>query len=206
MRHQPEVADADEARWQYMEQKPAQEFINGQRHEALFVFVSRVAPAEGDNAVGKSDEPMVRDRHPVGVLAEIAKCVFRSAEWAFRVNDPRRAEQRAKPRCKSFRILQHGEASVEAEPALRMELFEAVHKLAPEHLFENVDWQEELLVRMDPLRMVWCQTACGNDTMDVRMMLEFLIPGVKDAEESDLRAEVLRIAGDFDQRLGAGPQ
>ena len=27
--------------------------------------------------------------------------------------------------------------------------------------------------------------------MNVRMMLEFLVPGVKDAEESDLRAEVL---------------
>jgi hypothetical protein len=169
MRHQPEVADADESCWQYMEQEPAQKFIDGQRHQALFVFVSRVAPAEGDDAVGKSDEPMVRDRHPMGALAEIAKCVLRSTEWALRINDPRRAEQRAEPRCKSLRILKHGEASVEAEPALGMEFFEAVHKLAPEHLFENVDWQEELLLRIDPPRMVQCQTACGNDTMNVRM-------------------------------------
>ena len=29
--------------------------------------------------------------------------------------------------------------------------------------------------------------------MNVRMMLELLIPGVQDAEESDLRAEVLRV-------------
>ncbi len=87
MRHQPEVADADESWWQYMEQEPAQEFIDGQRHQALFVFVSRVAPAEGDDAVGKSDEPMVRDRHPMGVLAEIAKCVLRSTEGALRIND-----------------------------------------------------------------------------------------------------------------------
>jgi len=64
----------------------AQEFIDGQRHEALFVFVRRVAPAEGDDAVSKSDEPMVRDRHPMGVLAEVAECVLRSAEGAFRVN------------------------------------------------------------------------------------------------------------------------
>jgi hypothetical protein len=40
----------------------------------------------------------------------------------------------------------------------------------------------------------------------VRVQLKFLIPGVKDAEESDLRAEVLRIAGDLDQRLGTGPE
>ena len=50
------------------------------------------------------------------------------------------------------------------------------------------------------------QTAGGNDTVNVRMMQEFLVPGVKDAEESDLRAEVLRIAGDFHERLGAGPE
>ncbi len=95
---------------------------------------------------------------------------------------------------------------MEAEPALGMEFFEAVHKLAPEHLFENVDWQEELLLRIDPPRMVQCQTAGGNDTMNVRMMLEFLVPGVQDAEESDLGTEVLRIAGDLDQRLGTGPE
>ncbi len=36
--------------------------------------------------------------------------------------------------------------------------------------------------------------------------LEFLVPGVEDAEEPDLGAETLRIASDFDQRLGAGPE
>jgi hypothetical protein len=33
---------------------------------------------------------------------------------------------------------------------------------------------------------------------------EFLVPGVKDAEESDLSAEALGISGDLKQRLGAG--
>ncbi len=95
---------------------------------------------------------------------------------------------------------------MEAEPALRMEFFEAVYEFAPKHFFENVDWQEELLLRIDPPRVVRRQTACGNDTVNVRMMLEFLVSGVKDAEESDLRAEVPGIAGDLDQRLGAGPK
>ena len=35
------------------------------------------------------------------------------------------------------------------------------------------------------------------------MMLKFLIPGMQDAEESDLSAEMLGIPGDLDQRLGA---
>ena len=40
----------------------------------------------------------------------------------------------------------------------------------------------------------------------MRMRLEFLVPGMKDAEEPDLGAETLRIAGDLDERLGAGPE
>ena len=42
--------------------------------------------------------------------------------------------------------------------------------------------------------------------MNVRMMLEFLVPGMQDAEESDLGAQMLRVAGDLDQRFGAGPE
>ena len=38
----------------------------------------------------------------------------------------------------------------------------------------------------------------------MRVLLEFLVPGMQDAEESDLRAEALGIAGDLQQRLGAG--
>jgi len=54
--------------------------------------------------------------------------------------------------------------------------------------------------------VVQSHTAGGNHTMNMRMSLEFLIPSVEDAEEPDLSAETLRIAGDLHQRLGAGPE
>ena len=38
------------------------------------------------------------------------------------------------------------------------------------------------------------------------MMLQFLIPGVQDAEKSDLSAEMLGVSGDLDQRLGAAAE
>jgi len=38
------------------------------------------------------------------------------------------------------------------------------------------------------------------------MMLEFLVPGVQDAEEADLGAEPLRVACDLKQCLGASPE
>src|ERR1035438_7798060 len=142
----------------------------------------------------------------MGVLAEIVKRMLRTAERAFRVNHPFGTEQRPKPRREGLLILKRGKCSMKGELVLRMQCFEAIHDLAPEHFFENVDRQEELLPRVDPSRVVRRQTAGGNHTMNVRMMLEFLVPSVENAEESDLRAEVPRIAGDLDQRLGAGPE
>jgi hypothetical protein len=59
MRHQPEVADADESWREHMQEEPAKELIDGQGHEPLFVFVSRIAPAEGDQAIGERYKSMV---------------------------------------------------------------------------------------------------------------------------------------------------
>src|SRR4051812_15107263 len=42
--------------------------------------------------------------------------------------------------------------------------------------------------------------------MNVRVMLQILPPRMKHAEKADLRSEVFRISGDFDQRFSAGPE
>ncbi len=206
MRQKPEVADADESGRQHVQQESAQELVGPQRHQTFLVFVSGIAPAESDDAIGKCDEAMVRDGDAMGVLAEVAKRMLRTAKRTFRVNHPLGAEQWTKPCRKCLWILKRGERSVETEFVLRMQSFEAIHKLAAEHFSENIDRQEESLLRVNPPRMVRGQTAGWNNTVNVWMMLEFLVPGVEDAEEPDLRAEALGIAGDLKQCLGAGPE
>jgi hypothetical protein len=42
--------------------------------------------------------------------------------------------------------------------------------------------------------------------MDMRMVQQFLIPGVQHAEEADLGAEMSRVARYRQQCLGAGPK
>ena len=42
--------------------------------------------------------------------------------------------------------------------------------------------------------------------MHVRVMFEFLIPGVEHAEEADLGAEMSGIASDFEESCGTGLQ
>jgi len=50
------------------------------------------------------------------------------------------------------------------------------------------------------------QAAGWNDTTDMRMVQQFLIPGVQHAEEADLGAEMSRVARYRQQCLGAGPK
>ena len=59
MRQKSEMADTDESRRQHVQQEPAQEFVNRERHQTLFVLVSGIAPAKSDHAVGQCDESMV---------------------------------------------------------------------------------------------------------------------------------------------------
>ena len=48
------------------------------------------------------------------------------------------------------------------------------------------------------------EAASGDYAVDMRMMLQPLIPGMKYAEETDLGAEKARVAGDLQQGFGAG--
>lgn len=150
MGQKPEMADADESRRQHVQQESAQEFIDCQRHQTFLIVVSGIAPAKGDVAVGERDQAMVGDRYAVGVLTEIAKRMLGAAKRTFRVNHPWGAEQRTKPSGEGLRILKRGKCSVESESVVPMQLSQAIHELAPEYFFENTDWQEETLLRIDP--------------------------------------------------------
>ena len=58
----------------------------------------------------------------------------------------------------------------------------------------------------NPAGVIAGESAGGNDTVDMRMKLEFLVPGVKHAEEADLGSEMGGIARDLLQGFGAGPE
>jgi hypothetical protein len=152
-----------------MEQEPAQELLDRQSHHTLSVFVSGIAPAESNAALVEGDEAVVGDGHAMSVLAEIAKRMVRAAEGTFRVHHPFGAEQRTQPRREHLWILKRSQRAVEVELVPCVQILEALHELAPEHFFENLDGQEESLLRVDPPGVVRSQTAGGNHTVNVRM-------------------------------------
>src|SRR5580700_3426786 len=57
-----------------------------------------------------------------------------------------------------------------------------------------------------PARAISGQAAAGDQTMNVRMVLQGLAPAVHHRDDADLGAEMTRIGGDRAQRLGRGAE
>src|SRR2546427_685996 len=64
------------------------------------------------------------------------------------------------------------------------------------------DGQEEVRPTRGPLGSVERQAPCGEDAMEMRVMVELLAPGVEHGEAADLCPEMPRVRGDVLERLG----
>ena len=201
-----EVADADEAWREQMQQEAAQELVDRQAHDALLVAVRGVSPAEADLAVGEGNQPAVGDADAMGVSAEIAQGVLRAAEGSLGIDDPVVTEQDSEPGGEAAWLGERCELAVELELALVERRLETGDELATEDTSEHLDWKEEGSSGRDPDPVIRGQTSSGDDAVNMGMMLQSLIPGVEHAEEADLRTQVPRVASDFEQCGGTGAE
>ena len=71
---------------------------------------------------------------------------------------------------------------------------------------EDLDGEEERILRMNPARVAWIETAGGNDAVEMRVQSQVLSPGVQNAEEADLGSEVLGVGRNFEHGLSAGAE
>ena len=133
-----------------MEQEAAQELIDSQSHEPLLVAVCGVSPAKCDVAFGECDQPGVGDGNAMGVGAEIAQHMFRTAERRLGVDDPVVSEQYPQPGSEGARMSERQELAVK----LKLTSIECVAKsgdeLAAEDTAEHADGQEEGTPGGDP--------------------------------------------------------
>ena len=81
-----------------------------------------------------------------------------------------------------------------------------IEKLAAKDAAEDLDGEEEGILRMNPARVAWIETAGGNDAVEMRMQTQVLSPGVQNAEEADLGSEVLGVGRNFEHGLSAGAE
>ncbi len=201
-----EVADADEALREQVKQEATEKLIARDGHHFLLIVVGGVAPAEGDLAVRQCDQAMVGDGDAVGIAAEILQDVIGSAEGWFGVDDPIFAEQRTQPGSEELGMGEGCEFSGKGQLTVLEGRLQAGDELATKHAPQYGDGKEEAWVGSNPAGVIAGESAGGNDTVDMGMKLEFLVPGVKHAEEADLDSEMGGIARDLQQGFGAGPE
>ena len=188
-----------------MEQEAAQELVDGQSQEPLLVGMCGVSPAEGEVALLKGDESAVGDGDAVGVAAEIAQRVLRSAEGWLGIDHPVVAEQGSEPCGEASWFRQWCEVAVERELVVVEGGLQSGDKLAAKDTAEHLHRQEErMTTRRDPAHVIGSEAAGGGYAVDMGMMLQPLVPGMEHAEEADLCAEVAGIASDLEQGRGAG--
>jgi hypothetical protein len=89
---------------------------------------------------------------------------------------------------------------VEVQLVLLEELLKSGCELAAEDAAECTDGQEESIGRSDPSGAIGSKAASGNDVMYVRMMVKVLSPSVEHAKKPDVRTQMIRVAGEFEQR------
>ncbi len=207
VRKKAKVPDTYEASGEYMQEKAAQELIGGKGHRPFLIAVCVILPAEGHLFAVKAQQPMVADCNAMGIASEIMQDVFRSAEWRLRIYDPILPTQLVEKSSKLIRITEVLQASTEDELALLKGDFQAFPELAAEYTTEYADRKEKVRPACPfPRGPVQCQTAGGNDTMDMRMMEQVLSPGVKNTKKPDVCSKMLRVGGDLKQGFGASPE
>ena len=92
------------------------------------------------------------------------------------------------------------EVSRQRERAGAKRVPETGDDLAAKDATQDLHRQEEGRARVHPPRAVARETARGHDAVHVRMMQQRLAPRVEDAEKAECGAEVLRRAGDLEER------
>jgi hypothetical protein len=172
--------------------EPTQKLDSGERHDALLVTVRIVFPSEAYAATVEAKQALIADGDAMCIAAKIAQHASGLTKGRLGINHPVVLEQHANECC---RII---------EAALTERLLEKREILAAEDTAENLDRKEERILGMNPARVTWIETACGNDAVvEVGMQAQVLSPGVQDAEEADPGSEVPGVGCDFKHGLGA---
>ena len=203
-REQPEVADADEAFREDVQEEAPEEFVDVERQRAHLAPVPIVLPPKRDRVVGDGDESVIRDGDAVGVPREVVQDVGGAAKGRLRVDHPRLVMERSEPRAKRGLGGQRLQGSWKREPSLTPRPAQAGDEFPAKDLPQHLHRQKEIRPRVDPPRPIGRQAARRDHTVDVRMMLQALSPGVEDHQSTNRRAQAFRIGRDLQQRRRGG--
>jgi hypothetical protein len=133
-----EVADADQARGQHVEQEAADEFDRIEGHGLGAGVIRVVFPVKTDAAVFQGSKPMVGDGDAVGVASQILEHAPGSTEGRFDVNHPFEANGGFTQGLESGRLGQIAKFAGEMELAIAKNLSQRYQEQCAEPAAENL--------------------------------------------------------------------
>ena len=83
------MTHAHEAFGDHVEQEAADKFVGIEGHGLFSVLIFSVPVTEGDFSVVGRENPIIGERHAVGVAAEVVEDMGRRSERFFGIDDPR---------------------------------------------------------------------------------------------------------------------
>ena len=128
---------------------------------------------------------MVRYGHAMGVAAQILEHVFGATEGWFAVDHPVLSKQWSEPAGEGLGLSQQGQLPAEVELLVAEGGLEASDELATKHATQHRAGKKEARAGWNPARVVERESAGRDDTVDMGMNLELLIPGVEHTKEAD---------------------
>jgi hypothetical protein len=126
----------------------------------------------------------------MGITAQIFEDGFRGGEGPFGVDVPFLGAELGVKLTPAVRSGTDFGLSVELNLAAEAGFIEQVEKLGPENQTECLDVKQEIGFGRNPSRTIIGECATGDQTMEMEVVAQSLVPGVKDGEETDLAVQV----------------
>src|SRR6185437_735837 len=169
---------------QDVEQEATDELVGLEGHGLLGVAVPIVLPFESDLPVVDVQDAVVRDRHTVGVAADVVEDLFGSGKGGLGVNHPLLLSQGVQIVEECLALAQSLKSGEELKLAAVKGVHEQFQESAAEVAREHPHGEEETGAAGNPSLPVGGQSAARDHAVQMRVVGQSLPPGVQDGEEA----------------------
>jgi len=142
----------------------------------------------------------------MGVTAQILEHMLGAAEGWFGVDNPVLSEQGPQPGSEDLRLREQRQIPGKMKLAMLKGRLETGHKLTAKKATQHRNGKKEVSAGSDPVGVIERESAGGDDTVDMGMKPELLVPGMEHAEEPDFGAEMSGVTSNFQKGFCTGTE
>jgi hypothetical protein len=162
---EPVIANAVESTRENVEKESADELLGRESHALLLIVVAVIAPVELNLPILDICDPMIGNRDPVRVTADVIHHLLGSGERRLGVDDPFHVAHRIEMPMENLRVSKCLEGREEAELASVESLLQIPQEQSAEEAGQHPYWQKETGAARNPPGAVGRDSATGDNTM-----------------------------------------